>query len=483
MPAEAINLNVTGRRVVGPVQGFGKMWQKTMRVELTGAQVTPAEVIKTWKAEFQRFWPERNWFYAPLEGIAPGEVALLNLGLPGRMKLSTGVLVLYADDESFTLMTPEGHMLAGWITFSAETSGGVTVVQIQALERTNDPSTSSATCSGQPPEQPVRIRRPRTWPATSGSSPTSGPRCCVDRRRQWRKAGNLSKNAAVRTFVWPWPPCAGCAGPSRARPASRDPRPPSGWPGPVGPGGRPDRGRAAVNTVQVATGEKGSCRPQPFFITTGAFLAGRRPANPVGWLLLGWGMVMAFGSFTGAYVNRGLVRDPGSLPGPSWVGWAEGVIWHPAFGLLAFLLLLFPHGRLPSPRWRPFAWFTVAIYLALSLAAALAPGSVELYYPEATPPVRLPVAGLADGVFEWLLPGQLLVLATALISLVVRLRRASGEERQQVKWFVYTVVTVVLVFVTTTLALGAGYLFPLFGLIPVSVAVAVFKYRCTTSTG
>jgi two-component system NarL family sensor kinase len=109
----------------------------------------------------------------------------------------------------------------------------------------------------------------------------------------------------------------------------------------------------AVNTVQVATGEEGILAVLSLvFITTGAFLAGRRPANPVGWLLLGWGMVMAFGSFSGAYVNRGLVRDPGSLPGPSWVGWAEGVIWHPAFGLLAFLLLLFPHGRLPSPRWR-----------------------------------------------------------------------------------------------------------------------------------
>jgi hypothetical protein len=220
----------------------------------------------------------------------------------------------------------------------------------------------------------------------------------------------------------------------------------------------------AVNTVQVATGEEGILAVLSLvFITTGAFLAGRRPANPVGWLLLGWGMVMAFGSFSGADVNRGLVRDPGSLPGPSWVGWAEGVIWHPAFG--------------PSPRWRPFAWLVVAVYLTLSLAAALAPGSVELYYPEATPPVRLPVAGLADAVFDWLLGGQLLVLATALLSLVLRLRRASGDERQQVKWFVYTVVTVVLVFVTTTLALGGGYLFPLFGLIPVSVAVAVFKYR------
>ena len=91
------------------------------------------------------------------------------------------------------------------------------------------------------------------------------------------------------------------------------------------------------------------------FLTVGAFLAGRRPANAVGWLLLGWGMVMAFGSFTGAYVERAVVRDPGSLPGPAWVAWAEAVVWHPAFALLAFLLLLFPHGRLPSRRWRPFA--------------------------------------------------------------------------------------------------------------------------------
>jgi hypothetical protein len=205
VPAEAVNLNVTGRRVVGPVQGFGKMWQKTMRVTLAGAEVTPAEVISTWKAEFQRFWPERNWFYAPLEGIAPGEVALLNLGLPGRMKLSTGVLVLYADDESFTLMTPEGHMLAGWITFSAwAADDGVTVVQIQALERTNDPLYELGYVLG------GNRLNTRFWVQTAenlarhfGVEPEVASQVvCVDKRRQWGKAGNLSKNAAVRTFVW-----------------------------------------------------------------------------------------------------------------------------------------------------------------------------------------------------------------------------------------------------------------------------------------
>jgi hypothetical protein len=213
------------------------------------------------------------------------------------------------------------------------------------------------------------------------------------------------------------------------------------------------------------------------FVTVGAFLGGRRSANPVGWLLLGWGLVMAFSAFTGAYVERGLVRDPGSLPGPDWAAWAEAVVWHPAFALLAFLLLLFPHGRLPSRRWRPFAWFTVAAYLTLSLSAAAAPGAVDLYYPAAASPVRLPVAGLADTVFGWLLPGQLLLLLIALASVVLRLRRASGEERQQVKWFVYTVVTVTVAFVAGIVVFGGGVLFPLFGLIPVSVAVAVFKYR------
>ena len=205
VPAEAINLNVTGRRVVGPVQGFGRMWQKTMRVELRGADVTPVEVIRTWKAEFQRFWPERNWFYAPLEGIAPGEVALLNLGLPGRMKLSTGVLVLYADDESFTLMTPEGHMLAGWITFSAEARDGVTVAQIQALERTNDPLYELGYILG------GNRLNTRFWVQTAenlarhlgvAEPEVVSQVVCVDRRRQWRKAGNVVKNAAVRTFVW-----------------------------------------------------------------------------------------------------------------------------------------------------------------------------------------------------------------------------------------------------------------------------------------
>jgi len=96
-PEEALNLNVTGRRVTGPIQGFGQMWDKTFLVRLSGVKATPQEVIATWKTHFPEFWPAKNRFYAPLTGIAPGEVALLNLSMAPMVRLSTGVMVLYAD--------------------------------------------------------------------------------------------------------------------------------------------------------------------------------------------------------------------------------------------------------------------------------------------------------------------------------------------------------------------------------------------------
>ena len=135
----AAGINVAGRRPTSPVQGFGRMWQKTYRVRLEGSDADPAEVIAVWKRDFPSFWPKGNRFFAPLAGIAPGEVAVLDLTMPGGLKLSTGVLVLYADEESFTLMTPQGHMFAGWITFSAFDDGGVTAAQAHVLMRASDP--------------------------------------------------------------------------------------------------------------------------------------------------------------------------------------------------------------------------------------------------------------------------------------------------------------------------------------------------------
>ncbi len=132
---------MTGKRVSGPLQGFGQLWQKSFTVRLEGVDTTPEAVIATWKAHFAEFWPKGQRFYAPLSGIKPGEVGLLEIQpVPGApVRLSTGVLVLYADDESFTFMTPEGHTLSAWITFSARRDGDVVVASAEALERPADP--------------------------------------------------------------------------------------------------------------------------------------------------------------------------------------------------------------------------------------------------------------------------------------------------------------------------------------------------------
>ena len=201
---EAVNRNVEGRRVMSPIQGFGKMWQKTYRVQLTGASATPAEVISEWKQNFASFWPERNLFYGPLTGIAPGEVAVLNLTMPGRLKLSTGVLVLYADDESFTFMTPQGHMFAGWITFSATEENGVTTAQAQVLMRAHDPLAEVGLALG------GHKMEDKFWEATLGAlarhfgveAPVQTQVVCVDGRRQWGKARNVWHSAAIRSGMY-----------------------------------------------------------------------------------------------------------------------------------------------------------------------------------------------------------------------------------------------------------------------------------------
>jgi hypothetical protein len=206
VPSEAINLNVTGKRVVGPIQGFGKLWQKTYRVELTGVETTPAAVIATWKDAFASFWPRSARFYGPLTSIAPGDVALLNLSMGGGVKLSTGILVLYADEESFTFMTPEGHIFAGWITFSAATGeNGVTAAQTQVLLRANDPLYEL----GMP--LVVHRREDRFWQQTLANlarhlgvadPEVTTAAVCVDRRRQWSNIGNLWHNAGVRSTLY-----------------------------------------------------------------------------------------------------------------------------------------------------------------------------------------------------------------------------------------------------------------------------------------
>ena len=196
--------SVTGKRVTGPLQGFGQLWQRTLRVPLEGSSMSPQQVIAAWKEQFATFWPKTGRFYAPLAGIAPGEVALLDISpAPGApITFSTGIMVLYADDESFTFTTPEGHSLSAWITFSAFKDGDVTVAQVQALERTSDPFDELAYMFGgarmidafwSQTLVNVGLAMGATEPAVAVEA------VCIDKRRQWRHASNVRNSITLRS--------------------------------------------------------------------------------------------------------------------------------------------------------------------------------------------------------------------------------------------------------------------------------------------
>jgi hypothetical protein len=194
VPSSAININVDGRRLVGPVQGFGQLWQKRYEVRLDGADVTPEAVIATWKAEFGSFWPKGNRFYG-LSRASPGR----GRAQPGHARppdLSTGVMVI-ADEESFTFMTPEGHMFASWITFSALRQDGVTVPRIEVLLRANDPLYEVGMSLGHKQRTRSGSRRSTIWPRGSAST----------RRRRWsRPASTRAANGTTPAISGTTPP-------------------------------------------------------------------------------------------------------------------------------------------------------------------------------------------------------------------------------------------------------------------------------------
>jgi hypothetical protein len=209
LPREAININVDGRKLTGPLQGFGQLWQKTYKVRLSGSSATPEQVIARWRSNFPAYWPKGNRFYAPLTNIEPGHVAVLNLDMPGGMALSTGVIVIYADERSFSFMCPAGHMFGGMITFSADLEDGVTVAQAQVLIRANDPLWEVVMRLGGFKKEDV------FWQATLENlaadhgvlTQVQQQTTLVDPRLQWSEAKNIWYNAAIRStlymFTWP----------------------------------------------------------------------------------------------------------------------------------------------------------------------------------------------------------------------------------------------------------------------------------------
>jgi signal transduction histidine kinase len=177
--------------------------------------------------------------------------------------------------------------------------------------------------------------------------------------------------------------------------------------------------------------------------TVGALIASRLPAHPIGWIFCGVGLLYAAQRITIAYADYVVLMNS-ALPGEEYAAWFSTLAEFSGLILVGvFVMLLFPDGRLPSRRWKIVAWTAVLGAVLTALYDALYVGSVSSYtYVENPFGVQAYIGGFST--YKFLLASALAgetLLATsslaALLSLVLRLRRARGDERQQLKWFLY----------------------------------------------
>jgi len=225
----------------------------------------------------------------------------------------------------------------------------------------------------------------------------------------------------------------------------------------------------------------------------GMLIARPQPRNRIAWILLAVGVVVGMAELSNPYAEYGLQRS-GGLPGAAYVAAISGGLWVPAIGLLGtFLVLLFPDGRLPSPRWRPLAWVSGATIAFLYAMFTLTPVPLELYDSAVINPLGLGVLEPAVPYLFFALPVLPLCMVGCAASLVVRFRRSAGVERLQLKWLA-AAGTVVMSCYLAMMVLsypynrvgGAGSppwleilqnaVVCLFVLIPVSIGIAVLRH-------
>jgi len=218
-----------------------------------------------------------------------------------------------------------------------------------------------------------------------------------------------------------------------------------------------------------------------FLVTpaVGALVASRHPQNPIGWLLLATGLVFGVAATTNEYAA---LSEEKSLP----LGPELGALGGPAFMVTlvsgaVLLPLLFPNGRLLSPRWRWAVYLAGVALLVGAMGYLILPGRLEAPRVESENPFGVEGATWVRD-FGFLL--LLALMATAAISLLLRFLRAGGEERQQMKWIVFAALLMAL-----AAALGISlenkygeatwmpfYVLLFFGL-PASIGAAILRYR------
>jgi hypothetical protein len=231
------------------------------------------------------------------------------------------------------------------------------------------------------------------------------------------------------------------------------------------------------------------------FATMGALIASRVPRHPTGWIYLLGSLGVVVGALAEDWTD--LARTAPAVPDSIVAWWFKEVMFVPSILVLTTLpLLLFPDGKLPSRRWRTAGWTAVAAIVFVSARPALWPGTFGGDAAKPVNPLGVPGSKPALDALNslGLLVLGLVVIAT-IVSLFIRFRRATGAQRQQLKWLSWAGVwTIAMLFMAGPGTYGLGPHYPhliavvlyfvapaLFGvaitLIPMATAVAVLRYR------
>ena len=230
------------------------------------------------------------------------------------------------------------------------------------------------------------------------------------------------------------------------------------------------------------------------YTVIGAIIASRLPAHPIGWICCAIGVLAAVQHFSGEYAIYALrAPHPEALPGGDAMLWVSLWAWILAFGLIEFLLLLFPNGRLPSKRWRPLAWLSAALTLMAAILISISPdAALDALGSSDNVHVAIPNPLGVEGLPNLYRPVQTLVLALGLAaaaSVVIGRRKAGGIERLQIKWLLYASAiwfggnvlknTVFSPLGEVSWGLWISYLLVAIGGLggPIAIGIAILRYR------
>jgi signal transduction histidine kinase len=216
-------------------------------------------------------------------------------------------------------------------------------------------------------------------------------------------------------------------------------------------------------------------------LVVGLVVALKRPSNPIGWLLLGNGIVLGWsGGFAATYAGYAL-EHPGTLPGGRFAAVWDTSAWPLLFAGVVAIAFVFPDGRLPSRRWRPIV-IGGAVTFAMTLIGGLLSGHALEDPFEAVAPYGVVPDSISGPIQGLGLLGMFATLVAAMVAVISRFRGSEGELRSQMKWIAYVAALIPLAIVVGTIDGGDGLatllaMMAVLIAIPMAIGVAVLRYR------